>query len=109
MERVDLGEFKTRSISGIPDDLIEEFDIKAKRYFGSRSQAVKVFMRSFVENLNSAYEHKATSGQMTQHAVNDVLKNAGFSIKELPIRIKDTTAMDKLIDLHKRLSEILGV
>ena len=106
---MDLGEYKTRSISNISDELIEKFDPRAKRYFGSRSQAIKIFMECFVNNMEAAYEHKANAGQMIQHSVNDVLKTAGFRIKELPNNLKNTNALSELMELHKRLSQILGI
>lgn len=78
---MDLGEFKTRSISGIEDELIERFDIVAKRFVGTRSGLVKMLMRSAVASARCQWEQEASTEQFIRHTVNDTLKAFGIEIK----------------------------
>lgn len=77
---VDLGEFKTRSISGLPDDLVEKFDIVAKRVVGTRSGMIKLLMKSVVENARYQWEREARTGQFIAHSINDTFKMVGIEV-----------------------------
>lgn len=79
---IDLGEFKTRSISGISDELVERFDLVAKRTVGTRSAMIKLLMKAVVENARCSYEREATTGQFLAHAVNDTFKLFGIEIRK---------------------------
>jgi metal-responsive CopG/Arc/MetJ family transcriptional regulator len=84
---IDLGSFKSRTISGIPDDLIEKFDFIAKRVVGNRSVMIKILMKCVVENARYQWEREAKTEQFITHAVNDTFKMFGV---DLP-REKDLT------------------
>lgn len=79
---IDLGEFKTRSVSGLPDDLVEQFDIVAKRLVGTRSALIKIMMKAVVENARCRWEHEAKTGQFVAHSVNDTFALFGMKVRD---------------------------
>ena len=75
---IDLGEFKTRSISGLPDGLVEQFDIVAKRLVGTRSALIKIMMKAVVENARCQWEREAKTSQFVAHSINDTFSLFGI-------------------------------
>ena len=77
---LDMGDFKTRSISGVSDELMERFDLVAKRLVGTRSALIKILMKSVVENARCQWEHEAKTSQFIQHSIDDTLKTCGHAV-----------------------------
>jgi len=83
---IDLGEFKTRSISGVSDELIQRFDMVAKRLVGTRSTLIKMMMTAVVENARCSWEREAKTSQFLEHSVMDTLKMCGVQMQDLEKR-----------------------
>jgi metal-responsive CopG/Arc/MetJ family transcriptional regulator len=90
---IDLGSLKSRTISGIPDDLIEQFDLIAKRVVGNRSVMIKIMMKCVVENARAHYEREAKTEQFVTHAVNDTFKMFGIDLPRERSRDLTTAAV----------------
>ena len=77
---IDLGSFKTRSISGLSDDLVEQFDLVAKRVVGTRSGMIKLLMKSVVANARYSWEREASVSKFVAHSINDTFKMVGIEV-----------------------------
>jgi metal-responsive CopG/Arc/MetJ family transcriptional regulator len=77
---IDLGEFKTRSISGLPDELVERFDMVAKRVVGTRSGMIRLLMTAVVENARCSWEREGRISQFVAHSINDTFKMVGIEV-----------------------------
>lgn len=68
------------SVSGVPKDLVVEFDTKAKYYYGSRSCAIKLFMHSFVNTVRCSWERQSSGERLIDNTVKELFKPFEFRI-----------------------------
>lgn len=66
------------SVSGIPKDLVAEFDTKAKYYYGSRSCAIKMMMHAFVNTVRCSWERQSSGERLIDNSVKEVFRPFAF-------------------------------
>ena len=75
------------SVSGVPKDLVAEFDTKAKYYYGSRSCAIKMMMRAFVNTVRCSWERQTSAERIVDNTDKEIFKPFEFHV----INEKDLT------------------
>jgi len=75
------GGMKSISISGLPERLIERYDLVAKRMVGTRSQMIRLQMENLVRNAQDFHEYEASVQQTVEHANNDTWRFFGMNFR----------------------------
>lgn len=73
----DYDQHRSFPVTRVPNTLIQQFDIIAKRIGINRSVLIKLLMQNMVQNAKFWFERHCTTEQFTQHAINDTLRQVG--------------------------------